>query len=310
VDLRSLKYFVKAAETLNFTRTAKECYISQTAISLNIARMEQEIGYDLFDRGGHGVHLTSAGEDFYIWANITLKSYENAIKRGIDINGGYSGTIRLAFSNSIEAKTFVRDLQVFRKKNPGVYVDVYIINPHHIVGEIASGNVDAVIAVPYDFYNDNKFVVKDLFESPFGLAMAVSHPMADFETIDPVTVKDETALVLAGKGMPESANAMYEQWREVGIEPHDLKRVCRIEEIFLSLQISDNIAVVPSFYWTDDKSFLSDGITLRPFATDEPPAMKWGFVTLRGNNNPKLNRLFDVLREKDYNSCIIPELNI
>ena len=49
MDMKSLNYFVHAAETLNFTKAAKECYISQTAISLSIAKMEEELGFMLFD---------------------------------------------------------------------------------------------------------------------------------------------------------------------------------------------------------------------------------------------------------------------
>lgn len=61
MDMKSLNYFVHAAETLNFTKAAKECYISQTAISLSIAKMEEELGFMLFDRNNRSIRLTPAG---------------------------------------------------------------------------------------------------------------------------------------------------------------------------------------------------------------------------------------------------------
>mgnify|MGYP003378439773 CR=1 FL=1 len=47
MDIRGLKYFISAAECLNFTRAAKECFITQTAMSQHIANMEKELGFQL-----------------------------------------------------------------------------------------------------------------------------------------------------------------------------------------------------------------------------------------------------------------------
>ena len=50
MEIRQLKYFIQAAEYLNFTRAAKECGIVQTAMTQQIANLENEIGIRLFDR--------------------------------------------------------------------------------------------------------------------------------------------------------------------------------------------------------------------------------------------------------------------
>lgn len=65
MDIRGLKYFISAAECLNFTRAAKECFITQTAMSQHIANMEKELGFQLFRRNNRNVELTTAGRDFY-----------------------------------------------------------------------------------------------------------------------------------------------------------------------------------------------------------------------------------------------------
>lgn len=300
MDTRSLRYFIKAAETLNFTHAAKECYISQTAISMHIAKMEQELGYLLFERDGKGVHLTPAGSSFYAWADITLKSYDNAVKRGLDINGGYSGTIRLAFSNSLEAKTFIPELIAFREMHKAIDLDVQIISLHHIIEELLMGNVDAVVAVPYDFYSSsNIFRIDELFESDFGVAMGAHHHLTAYDTIDPELLKRETAIVLENKGMPDSASTMYHEHKLLGLEPRNQKGVSQVEEVFLSLQLNDSIALVPSFYWTYDRLFNSERITFRPLKTSRPPSMKWAYVRLRGNKNPNLNLLLEALKSKN-----------
>ncbi|MDR2771118.1 MAG: LysR family transcriptional regulator, partial [Clostridiales Family XIII bacterium] len=50
MDIKGLQYFIAAAERLNFTTAAKECYITQTAMSLHISKMEDELGFKLFNR--------------------------------------------------------------------------------------------------------------------------------------------------------------------------------------------------------------------------------------------------------------------
>ncbi len=62
MDLNGIEYFVKAAETLNFTRAANECQITQTAMSQHISNMEGSLGFRLFDRTTRKVALTPAGE--------------------------------------------------------------------------------------------------------------------------------------------------------------------------------------------------------------------------------------------------------
>ena len=50
MNLKQMEYFVAAAEQLNFTRAAKKCFISQTAMTLQIQSLEEKIGVPLFVR--------------------------------------------------------------------------------------------------------------------------------------------------------------------------------------------------------------------------------------------------------------------
>lgn len=58
MELRQLKYFVKAAETLNFSEAARLLYVTQSTLSQQIRQLEQELDTMLFDRDSHNVRLT------------------------------------------------------------------------------------------------------------------------------------------------------------------------------------------------------------------------------------------------------------
>ena len=67
MNLKQMEYFVAAAEPLNFTRAAKKCFISQTAMTLQIQSLEEKIGVPLFVRdkhhgGGKGISERGAGD--------------------------------------------------------------------------------------------------------------------------------------------------------------------------------------------------------------------------------------------------------
>ena len=74
MELRHLKYFVKIAETLNFSEAAKALFITQSTLSQQIRQLEQEVNAQLFERNNHIVRLTEAGEELLPYARQTLKA--------------------------------------------------------------------------------------------------------------------------------------------------------------------------------------------------------------------------------------------
>ena len=63
MEIRQLKYFLKVAETLNFSEASRKLYITQSTLSQQISHLEQEIGLPLFERNSHEVYLTEAGKE-------------------------------------------------------------------------------------------------------------------------------------------------------------------------------------------------------------------------------------------------------
>ena len=61
MELRQLKYFLKVAETLNFSSASKELFITQSTLSQQIIQLERELDQKLFQRNSHEVMLTEAG---------------------------------------------------------------------------------------------------------------------------------------------------------------------------------------------------------------------------------------------------------
>jgi DNA-binding transcriptional LysR family regulator len=78
MDLRHLKYFLAVAETRSFTQAAANCYVAQSALSQQIARLEKDVGATLFSRTSRSVRLTAAGELLEPLARRILADVDNA----------------------------------------------------------------------------------------------------------------------------------------------------------------------------------------------------------------------------------------
>ena len=86
MNSQELKCFVVAADRLNFTRAAKELYVTPPTVTHHIQHLEEELGVKLFIRNSKSVQLTTAGEIFYHDAHDILLRMEaipnrlNAVK--------------------------------------------------------------------------------------------------------------------------------------------------------------------------------------------------------------------------------------
>ena len=79
VEIRQLRYFIAVADTLNFSRAAESVYLSQSALSRQIADLEREVGVPLFHRSTRQVELTEAGKALQISAKELISRWEKML---------------------------------------------------------------------------------------------------------------------------------------------------------------------------------------------------------------------------------------
>ena len=79
MNINKLEIFLTLARTLNFTKTAQELYISQTAVSQQIRALEEELDCELFTRSSRSVRLTEAGRALQVHAESFLGKYQEML---------------------------------------------------------------------------------------------------------------------------------------------------------------------------------------------------------------------------------------
>ena len=110
IDVRRLRVLRAVADHRTVTAAAAaqgaELYLTPSAVSQQLAALEQETGHHLVERGARGTRLTPAGEILLSHANAVLAQLERAEAELADYSGGVAGTVTVAAFASVDAVTF------------------------------------------------------------------------------------------------------------------------------------------------------------------------------------------------------------
>ena len=151
VDLRQLGYVVAVAELGSFTRAAERCFVVQSALSHQIARLEHELGARLFHRTSRRVRLTAAGEAFLPAARQCLEAAERARAEVAAATGEVRGKLSVGVIPTVAAVDLPGELRTFRDRHPHVRVSLLMGASDELVDEVARGTLDiAFLGLPDD----------------------------------------------------------------------------------------------------------------------------------------------------------------
>lgn len=187
MELRQLRYFVVAAEELNFTRAAARIPVALAALSVQIRRLEGEIGVPLFLRTTHSVTLTPAGEAFLQVARRSLGELDNgveALRRHVP-----TSTITIAIVEEGLAELTEPLLAAYRARFPRVDVRVAPCPASDLFTRAAE--FDAVMWVhPGPPFEGWDFV--PVLECDPVVVLSSSHRLAGLTRVPAASLLDET----------------------------------------------------------------------------------------------------------------------
>ena len=150
MDLRTLRYFVTAAEELNITRAAERLNMSQPPLSNQIKALETELGTTLFIRGKRHLKLTEAGSLLYRRA-VQLLELAEQTQQEIRSLDGLSGTIHVSVVDGRAPFLLARWIAGFRAEFPEVKFRLWNGGGDEVFERLDRGLANvAVVAAPYD----------------------------------------------------------------------------------------------------------------------------------------------------------------
>ena len=181
MELRQLKYFLRVAETLNFSAAARDLFITQSTLSQQILMLERELNQPLFLRNSREVTLTEAGQTLLPLAKETIRSADNCLLRLDELKNLTGGELNIGVTfsfTSIMAET----LTAFLRRYPHVKMNVSQSSMADLMERLSHHELDFVLAFR-PLVGNPRIESRPLFHNRLAAIVDERHALASRKTI-------------------------------------------------------------------------------------------------------------------------------
>jgi DNA-binding transcriptional LysR family regulator len=249
MELRHLRYFCAVADFGTFKRASEHLHVSQSAISEQIADLEQEIGGLLLDRSQRRARLTPQGELFLAEARKTLLASERAVDITRRSLKGEVGTLAIGFFLWGAGGFFSRLIREYRKLYPEIRLSLYEMHTWVQMDALLSGKIDAGFTRPLEPPFDRSLRAELLYSDPVVVAMPIDHPLAH-----PLAAESVAISALAGEPFvmcersvtPALFDGILSLCSKAGYSPRIVNTSTSWPGVLTLVESGEGIALVPS----------------------------------------------------------------
>ncbi len=245
MDIYSLKIFLSASETLNFTKTAQDFYLTQPVISRRIRELETEFGFPLFVRNRHGVTLTEEGKILVPAVKAALDSIDCGIEQVKERIRSRTGEISIAAITPATNSFLPSIIGEFSLSHPDVSIDVQRTVPKQLMESIALGSHDIYIASEDDLKACEDWESCVIRADEIGLIIRASEPVRSVEDaisllseskLFAIPLEDSPALMLRGRNVLSKLN----------FPEREIEEVRPIESLMFNIASGLGVAILPN----------------------------------------------------------------
>ena len=177
LEMHQIRYFLAVAETLNFTRAAETCNVTQPALTRAVQKLEEEHGGLLFRRERNHTHLTDLGRLMRQHLEHVLSQAAAAQTTAKSFLKLDDAPLNLGVMCTIGQAKFVGFLTAFRARQPGIEINVVEGVPARLAELLGEGAIDvAVMASPAPL--GERFQAQPLFRERFMVGLPIGHALA------------------------------------------------------------------------------------------------------------------------------------
>jgi LysR family hydrogen peroxide-inducible transcriptional activator len=193
MDMHHVKYFLAVCETLNFTRAAEKCHVSQPALSRAIQQLEDEVGGLLFRRERNLTHITDLGALIRPRLERIRDQADEARSAAQRFLTLTEAQVTVGIMCTIGPARFTGFLAHFNGSNPGVRIRLVEASPQELIDKLSEGELDvAVLACPEGL--PDRLVTHTLYREEFHVAFAHGHRFAELDAVPFCDTSGETYL--------------------------------------------------------------------------------------------------------------------
>ncbi len=182
MDFNQVRYFLALANTLNFTRAAEQCYVSQPALTQAIRRLEGELGGELIHRDGKYTELTELGKSLRGYFEQIDRTRHLVRSTAKAVTSGEIAELNIGVMCTIGPRVLVGMLDAFQMQHPMVSIVLHDVTPGSIPDLLLSGALDGVFCARHRSPHSQLHCV-ELFEEAMVVAFPAGHEFAKMEAV-------------------------------------------------------------------------------------------------------------------------------
>jgi DNA-binding transcriptional LysR family regulator len=240
-DIHDLQAFVAVAERASFRQAAADLFLSQSALSRRIEKLEESLGVKLFERTTRRVHLTNVGQSFLVNVRTALDSLEDAVLGIADLAAHRTGTVTFACVPSAVWHFLPEVLKQFSARFPRIRVRVHDESAQDVLNLVLSGEAD--FGINFTGAENPEIEFEPIYVESYVLAMRHDHPLAKRKTLSWKETVGERYLSVA----KSSGNRSVIDAALAGVEKHPVI-VCEVNHVSGVLALVEagmGVAAVP-----------------------------------------------------------------
>lgn len=206
---KQIEYFQAVIETGNFYQAAEKCSVSQSAISQQIKKLEDELGVKLLARHNRTFSLTVAGEHFYKKSLIILSDIEQMKRETKRIAASDSASLRIGYYKGYYGNELSEAVSEFSSKYPTVEIKIMVGSHEELYLAMENDKVDLVL-------NDQRRAFSDLYnneiltESHMYIEISNRNPLSKLDKIEISDLKNIPCILVINPSGQQEEQAYYE----------------------------------------------------------------------------------------------------
>lgn len=198
VTLRQFEIFIAVAETAQVTKASKKLFLTQSAVSMALAELENQLGGPLFDRHGRSLLLNDRGRYLLPLAKRLIFQIRNIESMLTEKKESVAGSLEIVASSSIGNYVLPYPVSLFMRMHPEVRINMMVANTRQAERLVAQGVMDLGFvegSVVADAVRRTPW-----FEDELRIVVSSAHPLANKESFSIPDDLEETAWVFREEG--------------------------------------------------------------------------------------------------------------
>ena len=207
--LRQIEYLQAVIENGNFYQAAEQCHVSQSAISQQIKKLEEELGVKLLDRHNRTFSLTPAGEHFYRKSLVITGDIGQMIRETRRIAANDHVLLKIGYYKGYHGNELSEAISLFSEKYPTVDVQITVGSHEELYHAMENGTVDLAL-------NDQRRAFSDAYnniilaESRLYIELSAKNPLSKLPSLEIADLKNTPCVLVINQSGQREEQEYYE----------------------------------------------------------------------------------------------------